>query len=92
MSASHLRRKWQSPYGSPSYPPRETWALFIDLVKAFDSASREALFSVLLHFGLPDHFVNVAIRLQEMAKIKVESELVSSIGPLLLLIKIQHAS
>jgi hypothetical protein len=63
----------------------ETWALFIDLVKAFDSVSREALFAVLRRFGLPDHFVNVVIRLHEKAKIKVkvgevESELESSIG------------
>ena len=63
----------------------ETWALFIDLVKAFDSVPREALFAVLRRFGLPDHFVNVAIRLHENAKIKVkvgdvESELDSSIG------------
>jgi hypothetical protein len=63
----------------------ETWALFIDLVKAFDSVSREALFAVLRRFGLPDHFVNVVIRLHEKAKIKVkvgevECELESSIG------------
>ena len=63
----------------------ETWALFIDLVKAFDSVSHEALFAVLRRFGLPDHFVNVVIRLHEKAKIEVkvgevESELESSIG------------
>ncbi len=63
----------------------ETWALFIDLVKAFDSVSREALFAVLRRFGLPDHFVNVVIRLHEKAKIKVKigevvSELESTIG------------
>ena len=32
-----------------------TWALFIDLVKAFDSVSREALWAVLRKFGIPDH-------------------------------------
>lgn len=63
----------------------ETWALFIDLVKAFDSVPREALFAVLRRFGLPDHFVNIVIRLHEHARIKVkvgnvESELDSSIG------------
>jgi hypothetical protein len=37
----------------------ETWALFIDLVKAFDTVPREALFAILHRFGLPDHFVNI---------------------------------
>ena len=63
----------------------ETWVLFVDLVKAFDTVPREALFAVLRRFGLPDHFVNVVIRLHENARIKVkvgdvESELESSIG------------
>ncbi len=40
----------------------ETWALFIDLVKAFDTVPREALFAILHRFGLPDHFVNILIR------------------------------
>jgi hypothetical protein len=30
-----------------------TWALFIDLVKAFDTVSREALFLILRRFGMP---------------------------------------
>ena len=63
----------------------ETWVLFVDLVKAFDTVPREALFAVLRRFGLPDHFVNIVIRLHENARIKVkvgevESELESSIG------------
>ena len=63
----------------------ETWALFIDLVKAFDTVPREALFAILRRFGLPDHFVNIAIQLHENAKIKVkvgsvDSDLESSIG------------
>ena len=63
----------------------ETWALFVDLVKAFDTVPREALFAVLRRFGLPDHFVNVIIRLHKNAMIKVkvgavDSELESSIG------------
>ena len=41
----------------------ETWAPFIDLVKAFDTVPREALFAILRCFGLPDHFVNIVIRL-----------------------------
>jgi hypothetical protein len=50
----------------------ETWALFIGLVKAFDSVPREALFAVLRRFGLPDHFVNIVIRLHENARIEVK--------------------
>ena len=60
-------------------------ALFIDLVKAFDSVPREALFAALRRFGLPDHFVKIGIRLHENARINVkvghvESELESSTG------------
>ena len=47
----------------------ETWALFIDLVKAFDSVPREALFAVLCRYGMPDHFVKVLNRLHFGAKI-----------------------
>ena len=63
----------------------ETWALFIDLVKAFDTVPRKALFAVLRRFGIPDHFVNVIIRLHENAVMKVkigsfEEQVESSIG------------
>lgn len=62
-----------------------TWALFIDLVKAFDTVVREALFAVMRKFGLPDHFINILIRLHEGATIKVkigdiETEVDSTIG------------
>jgi hypothetical protein len=63
----------------------ETWALFIDLIKAFDTVPREALFAVLRRFGLPDHFVNVVIRLHTEARVMVkigeeDSEVESTIG------------
>jgi len=63
----------------------ETWALFIDLVKAFDSVPRDALFAVLRRYGMPDHFVKVLIRLHYGAKVKVkigdvDSEINSTIG------------
>ena len=63
----------------------ETWALFIDLVKAFDTVPREALCAILRRFGLPDHFVNIVIRLHENALINVKIgkdgfEVESSIG------------
>jgi hypothetical protein len=50
----------------------ETWALFIDLVKTFDTAPRVALFAILRRFGLLDHFVNIGIRLHENALIYVK--------------------
>jgi len=43
--------------------------VFIDLVKAFDSVPREILFTVLRRFGLPDHFVNIVIRLHTNSKL-----------------------
>jgi hypothetical protein len=50
----------------------ETWVLFIDLVKTFDTVPREPLFAIFCHFGLPDHFVNIIIRLHENALINVK--------------------
>ncbi len=47
----------------------ETWAQFIDLVKAFAMVSSEALFAVL-RFGMPDHFINILTRLHTGATMK----------------------
>jgi hypothetical protein len=49
-----------------------TYVLFLDLVKAFDTVPREALFMVLQKFGLPGHFVNIIIRLHKDAKLNVK--------------------
>jgi exonuclease III len=49
----------------------DSWVLFIDLVKAFDTVSREALFAILRRYGLPDHFVNMVIRLHSEAKLNI---------------------
>jgi hypothetical protein len=62
-----------------------TWALFIDLVKAFDSVNRVVIFAVLRKFGMPDHFINLIMRLYTNAKLKikigdVEAEVKSTIG------------
>lgn len=46
--------------------------VFIDLIKAFDSISREALFAILRRYGIPDHFLNIIIRLHSDAMIKIE--------------------
>jgi hypothetical protein len=62
-----------------------TWAVFIDLVKAFDTVNRDAAFAVLRKFGLPDHFIHIVIRLHTNASIKfkvgeVDTAVPSSIG------------
>ena len=48
----------------------ESWVAFIDLVKAFDSVPREALWKVLFKFGIPRHFVRVLMRLHTDAVMK----------------------
>jgi hypothetical protein len=63
----------------------ETWVLFIDLVKAFDTVPREAVFVMLRRFGIPDQLFNVIICLHENAVIKVnignvEEKVENSIG------------
>ena len=48
-----------------------SWVVFIDLVKAFDTVPREALFTVLRKYGLPDAFVNVVKSLYENFTVKL---------------------
>ena len=47
----------------------ETYVSFVDLVKAFDSVPRAALFKVLRRYGLPDQFINLVIRLHADAAV-----------------------
>jgi exonuclease III len=49
-----------------------TYAVFIDLVKAFDSISRKALFTILRRYGVPDHFLNILIRLHKGASFTID--------------------
>jgi hypothetical protein len=63
----------------------DSWISFVDLVKAFDSLPREALFAVPQRCRLLNHFGNIIIRLSKHAKFKVkigseDSELEGSIG------------
>ena len=48
----------------------ESYVAFIDLIKAFDSVPRAALWKVLLKFGFPRHFVRVVMRLHTGAVMK----------------------
>jgi hypothetical protein len=63
----------------------ETWVLFVDLLKAFDTLPRDALFAVLRRYGLLNDFVSIIIRIHKNSMIKVKicsvnSEIQSSIG------------
>ena len=63
----------------------ETWAVYVDLVKAFGTVNREALWEVLRRFGIPDHFMNMLVRLHADAVIKIkigeeDTDVNSSIG------------
>ena len=63
----------------------ESRGVYVDLVKAFDTVNREALWEVLRRFGMPDHFVNMLVRLHADAVIKVkigeeDTDIDSSIG------------
>jgi hypothetical protein len=46
-SALQLRHKHMLP----------TWALFVDLVKAFDTIDRELMFQILSKFGIPESMI-----------------------------------
>jgi hypothetical protein len=63
----------------------ETFVLFLDLIKAFDSVPRDCLWAVLRKLGIPDHLVNLIKRLHAKAvmKFKVgdpDSTVVNRIG------------
>jgi hypothetical protein len=62
----------------------QTWVLFVNLVNAFDTGPRDALFAALRRYGLPTHLLNIIIRLHKNAKIEVkigsvDSEIESSV-------------
>lgn len=49
----------------------DTWAVFIDLIKAFDSVPREGLFLVLERFGFPPRFCKLVRLFHFDLKVKV---------------------
>ena len=49
-----------------------TWGLFVDLVKAFDTANHFLLYEILHKYGVPPQLVNVIKRLYEGAKVKLK--------------------
>ena len=50
----------------------DSWVLFVDLVKAFDSVPREVLFSVLAKFGVPPHLIHAIKRMNADLEVKFD--------------------
>ena len=48
----------------------DTYVVFIDLVKAFDSVPRDGLFAILGRFGLPEHLIEIIIDLHADFSVK----------------------
>jgi hypothetical protein len=40
---------------------KNTWAVFVDLLKAFDTADHRLLFTILKKYGIPDSLITVVI-------------------------------
>ena len=51
---------------------QESWVLFVDLVKAFDSVPRDVLFTVLEKFGVPPHLLRVIKRMNTDLQVAFE--------------------
>ena len=50
-----------------------SWIVYVDLIKAFDSVSRESMYKVLSKLGVPDNLIALIVRLRHtncMVKIK----------------------
>jgi hypothetical protein len=63
-SALQLRREHQT----------DTYALFIDLIKAFDTANHDLLFEILGKYGAPPGLIAVIRRLHDNFKLKLKIE------------------
>ena len=50
----------------------DSWVLFVDLVKAFDTVNRQALMLILKKFGIPDWLVSLISRLHTDVKVKLK--------------------
>ena len=64
---------------------KDTWLVFVDLVKAFDSVPRDGLFKILEKIGVPEHLLIIIKDLQKdfFVKLKVgedDIEIPSTVG------------
>ena len=51
----------------------DTWAVFVDLIKAFDSVPRESLYRVLDKFGVPPRMKRIIINLHSDLIVKIQA-------------------
>ena len=77
---------------------QDSWACFLDLVRAFDAVNRQLLFDCCSKQGIPPHFINLLIRLHNGSKVQWRDAVIdstigvrqgSSEGPCLFLIMLQ---
>eukprot|EP00978_Attheya_sp_CCMP212_P041575 scaffold240147_cov43-Attheya_sp.AAC.1 len=54
---------------NPNFP---TWALFVNLVKAFDTANHALMYRILRKYGVPPQLCNVIERLYEGASVNLK--------------------
>ena len=47
-----------------------TWVVFVDLVKAFDTVNRDMLMKILTRFGLSEHLINIIYSLYKLVRMK----------------------
>lgn len=49
---------------------RDTWVLFVDLIKAFDTVNRGALVQILQKMGVPQHFAGLVAQLHTNTSVR----------------------
>ena len=55
-----------------AFVQQDSWVLFVDLVKAFDTVNREALMLILKKFGIPERLVTLIQHLHTNVKVKLK--------------------
>ena len=50
-----------------------SWVVYVDLIKAFDSVSRESMYKVLSKLGVPENLVDLIIRLHTNCIVKIRA-------------------
>ena len=51
---------------------QDSWAVFVDLVKAFDTVDRDGMVAVLKKLGVPNHFCEIITRLHTGCQVKLK--------------------
>jgi hypothetical protein len=62
----------RSALSTRRYHNLPTWALFVDLVKAFDTVNHELLFQLLARYGVPANLVNAVRRMYNNVRVKLQ--------------------